>query len=185
VNDELNREARRLGREAAVFAGIFALAAVFAALIWQASVDLPRWQRSGSGVTMGPIDATKTIGIDAVYLFVSAPIGFLLGAGLTYWRRRTPIAAVVLIAIMSLVAAALMERFGLWLGPGDPVVALQHAAGGASAPVRLQIQATGVLMAWPATAVLGSLLVLLCTPSERFGDADKTASDRLAELTSH
>lgn len=183
MTDDLNRQARRLGRDAAIFAAAFALAALVAALIWQGSVELPRWQRTSAGVTLGPVEATKTVGIDAVYLFVSLPIALVLGAVLTYWRRRTPIAVVVLIAVMSLLAAALMERFGLWLGPGDPLSVLKSAASGASAPVRLRIQATGVLLGWPVAATLGSLLVLLCTPSERFGDADRTDSDMLGALT--
>jgi len=134
---------------------------------------------------MGPIAATKTIGIDAVFVFVSAPIALVLGAALTYWRRRTPVANVVLIAFMSVLAAALMEFFGRTFGPGDPIAILNHAAVGASAPVRLQVQATGVLMAWPAAAILGSLLVLICTPAQRFEDAGEgdTDSDMLGALT--
>lgn len=175
-------EVRRRMREVALFAAIFVVASVFGALIWQASVDLPRWQRVSGQIAMGPIQATKTIGADAAYLFISAPLAFVLGVALTFWRRRTPVITVVLIALMSLVAAALMERFGLWLGPSDPADVLKHAAAGASAPVQLKVQATGVLMAWPAAAVFGSLLVLLFLPGDAFDELDQPNSDTLRAL---
>lgn len=178
---DLKDEVRRRGREAALFGVIFVVASLLGALIWQASVDLPRWQRVSGSVVMGPIEATKTIDLDAVYLFVSVPIALLVGAGLTYWRRRTPVTTVALIALMSLLAAALMERFGLWFGPSSPATVLRSAAVGATAPVQLKVQATGVLMAWPAAAVLGALLVLLFLPANTFEDGD-TESDMLSVL---
>lgn len=185
VTDDLKAQARALRIDVAIFAAIFAVASLIAALIWEGSVDLPRWQRVSGEVVMGPIEATKTVGIDAVYLFVSVPIALALGAALTWWRRRTPVTTVVLIALLSLVAAALMERFGLALGPANPGDVLRHAAAGATAPVRLKVQATGVLMAWPAAAVLGSLLVLLFTSADQFEEADRADSDRLSALPSH
>lgn len=175
-------EVRRRAREVALFAVVFVVASLLGALIWQSSVDLPRWQRVSGQIVMGPIQATKTIGIDAAYLFVSAPIALVVGAALTFWRRRTPVITVILIALMSLLAAALMERFGLWFGPSNPADVLRGSAAGASAPVQLKVQATGVLMAWPAAAVLGSLLVLLFLPTESFERADLSESDRLNAL---
>ena len=182
VTDDVRDEVRHRAREIVIFGGIFVVASLVGALIWQASVDLPRWQRIAGDEAMGPIEATKTVGIDAVYLFVSVPIALVLGAALTYWRRRTPVTTVILIALMSLIAAALMERFGLWLGPSDPAVVLRNAAVGATAPVQLKVHATGVLMAWPALAVLGSLLVLLLVPTDRFDDVDRADSDTLSAL---
>lgn len=182
VTEDLNGQLRRVLRDAAIFAGVFVVASLLAALIWQSSVELPRWQRSSSGISMGPVEATKTIGIDAVFLFVSAPIALVLGALLTFWRRNAPLASVVLIAFMSVGAAALTERFGLLIGPAYPGDVLRHAAVGATAPVQLQIQATGVLVAWPAAAMLGALLVLLVTPSAETPSADELGSDKLSAL---
>jgi len=172
VRDDLKARVQTLQREVALFTVIFVVASIVGALIWQGSVDLPRWQRVAGDLTMGPIEATKTVGIDAVYLVVSVPIAFVLGVALTYWRRRTPVTTVVLIALLSLAAAALMERFGLIFGPAFPGDVLRNAAVGTTAPVQLQVQATGVLIAWPAAAVLGALLVLLLAPADKFDDAD-------------
>ena len=185
VKDDLKSRARDIRLEVVVFVGIFVLASLVGALIWKASVDLPRWTQAGTaagGIEMGPIPATKTIGIDAIYLFISVPMALLLGAGLAYWRRRTPTLTVVLIALASLLAAALMERFGLWFGPADPANVLKHAAVGATAPVRLQVQATGVLMAWPAAAMLGALLILLVLPTDTFDEDAASESDTLSAL---
>ncbi|MGN6722829.1 MAG: hypothetical protein ACTHJM_09465 [Marmoricola sp.] len=181
MTDDVRDEVRRRGREAALFGAIFVVASLLGALLWQAFVDLPRWQRVSGNVVMGPIEATKTIDIDAVYLFVSVPIALVLGAGLAYWRRRTPVTTVALIPLMSLLAAALMERFGFWFGPSNPGSVLKHAAIGATAPVQLKVQATGVLMAWPAAAVFGALLVLLFLPASKFED-DRADSDMLSAL---
>ena len=135
---------------------------------------------------MGAIEATKTPGIDAVYLFVSVPIALTIGAALMYWLRRSPVTTVAFLALAGVCAAALMERFGLMLGPGSPADALRQAATGATAPVRLRVQATGVLMAWPGAAVLGALIVLLVAPTHVFEPGDQSAaptgSDRLNEL---
>lgn len=185
VRDDLKAQTRALRIEVLIIASVFIVASFVGALIWNGSVDLPRWQLSDGQIVMGPIEATKTVGIDAVYLFVSIPMAFVLGVALTWWRRRTPVTTVVLIALTSLIAAALMERFGLWLGPADPGSVLKHAAAGATAPVRLQVQATGVLLGWPAAAVLGSLLVLLLAPTDKFDEDETPASDKLNALPTH
>lgn len=164
-------QARRLGIELGIVLGIFVAASLIGALIWDSVADLPRWTQSATGVQgiqMGPVQSQKTISIDAGYLFVATPIALVIGIGLSYWRRRTPVTTVVLLAVASILAAALMERFGFWIGPGDPLTALQAAKTGATAPVRLQVQATGVLLAWPAAALLGSFLVLLLAPAHKF-----------------
>lgn len=188
MTEDLKARTRALWLEVAIFAAVFVAASLIAALIWEGTVDLPRWQRASNEVLMGPIEATKTVGIDAVYLFVSLPIALALGAALTWWRRRTPVTTVVLIALMSLIAAALMERFGLVLGPANPGDVLRHAATGATAPVQLQVQASGVLMAWPAAAILGALLVLLLTPGDapdQMDRVDHADSDKLDALSTH
>lgn len=186
VTDDLRARTRAAAKHAAVAVVAFAIASLIAAVIWNASTDLPRWQRSGQGIAMGPIEATKTVGIDAVYLIVSVPIALALGAALMYWLRRTPITTVALIALASICAAALMERFGLMIGPSSPADVLRSAASGATAPVRLQVQATGVLLGWPGGALIGALLVLLIAPAAEFDPVDDPSegvdSARLNEL---
>lgn len=186
VTEDVRARVRASTVQAAIVLGVFAVASLVGAVIWRATVDLPRWQRTGSDISMGAVEATKTVGIDAVYLFVSVPIALALGAGLMYLLRRSPVTTVAFIALAGVCAAALMERFGLLLGPGSPADALRHAATGATAPVQLKVQATGVLMAWPGAAVLGALLVLLAAPSQVFDPVDDAPapadSARLNEL---
>lgn len=171
---QLKESGRDLLRESGLVLGIFVLASAVGALIWKSAVDLPRWQQTGHGtgnIAMDAISSTKTIGVDAVYLFVAVPVALALGAALMWWRRASPTRTVVLVVIGGVCAAALMERFGLWWGPGDPAAALASAAKGATAPIQLQVQATGVLLAWPVAAALGALLVLLFAPPARFESA--------------
>lgn len=172
MTEDLKNVVRRLWAELAIFLGIFGVASFIGALIWKSVVDLPLMTQAGSGrssvVLAYAVQAIKAIDIDAGYLFVSAPLALVLGVGLTYWRRRTPVTTVVLIALVSVCAAALMERFGLWIGPPNPADVLQSAKVGTSAPAQLQVQATGVLLMWPAAALLGSLLVLFFAPAAKF-----------------
>lgn len=182
VSDEMKGVVRRIGAETGIIVGVFAIASLVAALIWNAVADLPLMIQLGSGkstivfgsliqqqeVSDAAVQAMKVVRIDATYLFVSAPIALLLGAGLAYWRRRTPVTTVVLIALISVCAAALMERFGLWIGPANPIDVLKAAKVGASASAQLKVQATGVLLVWPAAALLGALAVLLVAPARTF-----------------
>lgn len=147
---------------------VFALGSVIAALIWKATAELPQWQNRDGRVVMDALNSSKTMSIDACYALVSIPIALILGVALMWWRRRSPVVAVFLIALVSVCAAALMERVGLWLGPSDPIGVLRSAPDLASASVQLQVQASGVLLVWPAAAVLGALLVLLLAPAEQF-----------------
>lgn len=168
VKDDVTAMARRVGQEAALVLGVFAVASFIGALIWNGVVDLPRWQRSAQGAGMSAVEATKTIGIDAGFVFVAAPLALLLGAALTFARRKTPVMTVVLIALASVCAAALMERFGLLLGPANPLDVFKSAKPGTFIPAQLQLQATGAILIWPGAALLGSLTVLLFTPADRF-----------------
>ncbi|HWU32517.1 MAG TPA: hypothetical protein VN108_06565 [Marmoricola sp.] len=189
VKAEMKDVLRGLSREVGIFAGAFAVASLVGALIWNAVVDLPLMTQAGSGrstvVLAYAVQAIKTISIDAGYLFVSAPLALLLGAVLAYWRRRTPVRTVVLIALVSVCAAALMERFGLWIGPANPADVLEHAKVLTNAPVQLKVQATGVLLVWPAAALLGSLLVLLLAPASKFEEPlslEREIADEAVEL---
>lgn len=183
VTDDVRARTRASAVHAAVVVGAFAIASLIAALIWNAATDLPRWQRAGQSLSMGPVEATKTVGIDAVYLVVSVPIALAVGAALMYRLRRTPVTTVAFIALAGICAAALMERFGLMIGPSSPADVLRTAASGATAPVRLQIQASGVVLAWPGGALLGALLVLLITPAAAFDPVENpTETDRSGRL---
>lgn len=173
MRDEIRAQMRGyaagVGVEAGLFLGIFVVAGVVAAAIWNATVTAPQVVLyQGHLIPPTAVQATQTVGVDAVYLLVGLPIALVLGAGLMYWRRRTPVATVVILAVVSIFTAALMERLGLWFGPGDPMRLLQHSSTGTTAPGQLAVQATGVLLVWPVAAVLGALLVLLFAPPARF-----------------
>lgn len=169
IRAQLHGCARSVGIEAGLFLGIFVVASAVGATIWNSAVTVPQVVLyQGQLITPTAVQATQTVGIDAVYLFVSLPIGLVLGAGLMYWRRSTPVRTVAILAVVSVFAAALMERLGLWIGPGDPMSLLQHAPTGTTASGQLAVQATGVLLVWPVAAVLGALLVLLFAPPTLF-----------------
>ncbi len=80
-------------------------------------------------------------------------------------------------------AAWLMVRVGLALGPGEETAALRALPDGGEVPMQLKLHAPGVAWTWPIAATLGALLYLWIGPrpaSEKPGDlpAAEPAAER-------
>ncbi len=80
---------------------------------------------------------------------------------LTWWRARDVLLTSVLLVLGTVLAAVAMELTGHLLGPGDPGAALAAAKVGGRVPERLDVDAFTVYLAWPISALVGALVVLL------------------------
>lgn len=147
--------------DAALVLGAFAVLGVAGAYVWKAAVHLPSFVRTRHGGAMGQIQLSRIVDIDGWFFTVAAVAGLVAGMVFMLARPRRPVLVVVLLTAGGALAAWLMLRVGLAVGPPDPSGVLAHAATGTRAPVQLQPHASGVAYAWPGAALLGALLVLL------------------------
>jgi hypothetical protein len=143
----------------------FVVAGAVGAIAWRLLVHLPNATRVEGGVALTPDQLVRQVSLDGWYFVVAAVLGVLSGVSLTLWRRRDPLLTVVLVALGAGLAAYLMVRLGLVLGPDSPESVLRSRASGATAPVQLKIAAPGIAWVWPIAASLGALGVLWGTPN--------------------
>jgi hypothetical protein len=83
---------------------------------------------------------------------------------------------VVLVTVGALLAGWLVLRLGLWLGPANPRDVLPHVADGAKVPMQLRVHASGLLLVWPITALLGAIGVIWGTDAGRSNVLDDPLS---------
>jgi hypothetical protein len=76
------------------------------------------------------------------------------------WRRRDPLMMVLLVALGGALAAWLMIRVGLALGPPSELTTLRSAPDGARVPMQLALHAPGMAWVWPLAAVFGAAVHL-------------------------
>ena len=94
----------------------------------------------------------------AWYVLFAAAGGVVVGGLATLFGRRSPIVTLVAVLAGSALAAWLMLRTGLALGPEDPQVLAKTAADGTELRGRLSLEGgNSPYLAWP----LGSLVVLM------------------------
>ncbi|MCW2781882.1 MAG: hypothetical protein JWR35_2331 [Marmoricola sp.] len=164
--------------DAGIVLGTFALLGVIGAFIWHQVTPLATYTATKDNALMDQLQLAKQVSTDGWFFMIALGGGLLAGAGLMWWRGRDPVVTVVLIALGSALAAFLMVRVGLDLGPGDLKAAFAKAAVGEKVPIRLaphggdvrlnllgvHLSAPIVSFMWPIGAVLGTLGVLFLTP---------------------
>jgi len=138
----------------------FAVAGVLGAVVWWQLSDLPQVTRSGNTAVLSPEELTKQISADGWYFVIAAVGGLVSGVALLAWRRRDPLLMVVLVALGAGLAAWLMLRVGLALGPDKVPGALKGAADGAHVSEQLELRASGMAWIWPLAASFGALIDL-------------------------
>ena len=168
------RRTHPLVRDAVVVLGWFLAAAVVGALVWWQVSPLAEYTKTATGGRMAEDELGRQVSADGWYFVIAAALGLVSGVALTVQRRRDPLATVVLVAVGALVAAWVMLRVGLVLGPGDPEKALVHASAGDTVPMQLRTHATGLPFVWPIAALLGAVGVLWGVDEHRH----EGASDR-------
>jgi hypothetical protein len=149
-----------LARDAAVVLAWFVVAAVIAAVLWWQLTPLAEYTRTATNAEMGEDQLGKQVNADGWYFVIAAAGGLVSGVALLLLRRRDPVAMVALVALGSLLAAWLMLRLGVWLGPAAPKDVLPHVPVGHKVPLQLRTSASGVHYAWPVAALIGAAVVL-------------------------
>jgi hypothetical protein len=146
--------------DAAVVLGWFVVAGVIGALLWWQVTPLAEFTRTADSAQMGEDQLGRQVASDGWFFVIAMAGGVLSGVALVLLRRRDPVATVVLVTLGSLLAAGLMLKLGLWLGPADPQGVLQDVAVGHKVPLQLKTSTAGVFFAWPIGALLGAVAVL-------------------------
>jgi hypothetical protein len=145
------------------------VAGLLSALAW--------WQLAPEVITTqteaGPVldagEVARQVGIDGWFAVIALTGGVLSGVALLSWRKQRPLLVVGLVVVGAGLASALMLRVGHLLGPADPATVLEGAPVGATAPLDLALQATGLVWIWPLGAALGAVvqLLVLAPPESR------------------
>jgi hypothetical protein len=146
--------------DALVVAMWFGVAGLVGALVWWQVTTLPKLTRTGDSASQAPNQLVGQVGIDSWYFVVAAVAGLVSGIVLMWWRRRDPLLMVIMLTLGGGLAAWLMVRAGLWLGPEPELTALRDLKEGAQVSMQLKLHATGMVWIWPISAVLGALLQL-------------------------
>jgi uncharacterized membrane protein YeaQ/YmgE (transglycosylase-associated protein family) len=152
--------------DAAWVLGILLALGVVCGLLWWLLVDPATFTKLKTGGAMGEVQLAKQFNADGWYAVLAAVAGLLAGGLLTWWRGRDFLLTVVLLAVGSALAAAVMALTGHLLGPGDPQAALVHAKLGATVPADLRVTAKADYLVWPIAVLIGSLMVLWSPPKD-------------------
>ncbi|CAN5472212.1 hypothetical protein BH10ACT10_BH10ACT10_09020 [soil metagenome] len=162
------RRSHGLLRECALVLGGMLLLGMVCGVLWWLLVDPAAFTKLRDGGVMQEEDLSKQFSADGVYVVIAAVSGLVSGLLLIWWRTHDVLLTSVLLVLGTAVAAAARERTGHRLGPADPGAALAAAKVGARVPERLDVDAFTVYLAWPVSALVGALVVLLnVTPRPR------------------
>lgn len=143
----------------------FVVLAAIAAVAWWQLTPLAEYTRTASNAQMDEEQLGRQVSADGWYFVIAAVGGLLSGIVLLSWRHRDPVAMVVLVTLGALLAAWLMLRVGLVLGPANPKDVLPGVAVGGKVPLQLKTHTSGVVYVWPITALLGAIGVIWGTDS--------------------
>jgi hypothetical protein len=146
--------------DALVVAIWFTVAGIVGAVLWWQLSELPQVTKAGSSATLSPEELTKQVSADGWYFVIAAVGGLLSGIALLVWRHRDPLLMVVLVALGAGLAAWLMLRVGLALGPAKELGALKGVADGTKVYEQLKLRATGIAWIWPLATCFGALVYL-------------------------
>ena len=162
------------GRQLATSVGIFLLAGVVGAVLWQQIVDLPTYTRTADNGSMEALELSRSVAIDAWYAVIAAVLAIVLGAVMTVRASRSPRLNVLALVLGPSAAGLLMLAVGHWLGPGDVEARLAAASEGDRVPAELipnsgavDLLGVGVhtiFLVWPIAALAGAALVLVLGP---------------------
>lgn len=149
----------RAVRQFLVVVAVLGLAGALAGLVWEW-----RWTPP-TGVVVGHQWLQDETGLRAsfsgtgTYVVVAAVVGLLVGAALAAIFDRRELVTLLGVAVGSVLAAWVMLRVGLALGPEDPVALARTAAKGVHLPGRLVVSGRSPFVAFPSGALLGLVVV--------------------------
>lgn len=144
--------------------GTFAVAGVVGGLLW-----FWWWQPAPTGVVyqhrayFGPDDEFRSTG---TYVAVAAALGLLLGVVFTWLLDRDEVATVLSLLVGAALAAVVMVGVGMLLGPESAASAARGLADGEPVDAGLRVQWGSPWLAFPVSAMVGNLVVLLSFTSQ-------------------
>lgn len=149
-----------------------AVAGVPAGVLWAWWADPVVYLVTGVSASLDDEQLGRFFGVEVRYAVIGLVAGFLVGAGLSGWLRRSGWALVVGVLLGAAAGAAVSYQVGVAAGP--PAVTLERAAA-AAAPgdaiaVPLQVQAYGLFLSWGVGALAGLALVVSVTDRDRSVD---------------
>ncbi len=114
------------------------------------------------------------------YVVVASAAGLLGGAVVALFVDRFPLVTLLGVVLGSVLAAWLMYRVGVWLGPGDPQTLAHAAKDGTHLPGQLQVDHKSAWTALPAGALVALAMVFLGLSAAHRGADDElvAAADR-------
>ncbi|MEV5883266.1 AAA family ATPase [Streptomyces sp. NPDC052020] len=100
-------------------------------------------------------EGEQAIGVDGTFTLLALAFGAVSAAVVFLLRRRGGVPLVVALGVGGLLGSLLAWRTGVWLGPGQDVIAQAKEAGkGVTFQAPLRLGAKGALLAWPLAALL-------------------------------
>lgn len=155
-------------------------AGLLGGLLWSLLADPPGYTVSRQSASMGETEAGKQFGVEVAYAGIAVALSLL--AGLLAGRFLSRYGWVLALALTAggLAAAGVSWTFGRALGPPDPSGVVGEAAVGTVVPLRLDVDAFGLFLAWPAAALFGLLLALAVIGRDTDSRSAHTPGDGLS-----
>ncbi|MGW1542780.1 AAA family ATPase [Streptomyces sp. NPDC002309] len=146
-------------REAAVITVVLALCGVPFGVLWNwlaPRVPLVGDVVSGTwAVYLKDSEGEQSIGVDGTFTLLALAFGAVSALVVFLVRRRGGVPLVVGLALGGLLGSLLAWRLGIWLGPGQDVLAHAKDVGkGVTFPAPLELAAKGALLAWSFSGLL-------------------------------
>ena len=151
---------RALATDAAVVVGVLVLLGVLAGLVWPQLVDPVVYVRTRDDVVSDEVALAEQFDDEAWYAVLAAVVGVVAGTVLSLWRRRDPLATVLLLVVGAGLAGVVMAAVGTALGPPPAVSVLEDARVGATAPDAVVLRASSAYLVWPIATLFGAVVVL-------------------------
>jgi hypothetical protein len=107
-----------------------------------------------------------------LYVLVGGAASALLALVVGALTRRRELLTLVTVLVGSSVAAIVMWKVGLRLGPADPATAAAHAADGTKLPGQLVVSGRSPYLIWPMVSLFVLALVFFAWPGSRPGPSE-------------
>jgi len=152
----------RLAGQLGLVLAAFALAGAVAGFVWE------RVWTPATGVVLdhewrpdGALALQQQFSGTGWYVVVGTAAGLLLGLVATLLVDRVPLLTLVAVLAGSALAAWLMLRVGVALGPEDPRDLAASASDGTRLPARLEVSGWSPFIAFPVGALIGLVIILI------------------------
>jgi hypothetical protein len=143
----------------------YALVGLVARLVWEPVWNAPTQQVQDHAVYYVDYESLRRVftgtGLYAVVGFVASAATALVVCLLT---RRRELVTLLTVVVGSAIAAGVMWKTGVTLGPADPTAVAAHAANGTKVSGPLQVSGHSPYLVWPMASLLVLSLVFFGSP---------------------